>query len=480
MGERDCTRRQFLGAGAMGSFFVASGGLKHLWAGAGGPPSLQGGPKVRICVLFTGNTGATGRGWSLTDDEVATIKNHLAEVEKKLGNVEFVIGQARIPAETSELLKKAGKDAPVLAINLQIGGLLRATPPVLEQNRPMAVFSLPASGHDWMYPPRWARAGERVTLFATSDYGELERATRLLRVIPMLKQTRVLVFDPKRGTAPSRDPQKVKNCLGADIVPADQQRFDKMIDAVPENAVKEEADWWLDNAKKTIEPNRQGIIKAARVGLALIRLVEEEKVQGVAVGPCMSWRALPCLGFTRLRDRGIPASCEGDMDSLWTMLILGYAFNIPGFQGNQTFDTSKNLLWTAHCVGPTKMDGPDGPSAPYLLRTHSESGESVVPEVQYRVGQKITRAKFVNLYTMLVSTAEIVEVPDQSFRGCRTQIVTKVDNSAKMVRKWGGGVLEGDMMTLLHRVVFYGDHTDSMIHLGQLMGFEVVNEGVPA
>jgi hypothetical protein len=67
------------------------------------------------------------------------------------------------------------------------------------------------------------------------------------------------------------------------------------------------------------------------------------------------------------------------MDSLWTMMLFQHAFGIAGFQGNATFDTSKNAVWTAHCVGPLKMEGPDGESSPYLLRSHSEIGGGVVP-----------------------------------------------------------------------------------------------------
>jgi hypothetical protein len=32
-------------------------------------------------------------------------------------------------------------------------------------------------------------------------------------------------------------------------------------------------------------------------------------------------------------------------------------------------------------------------------------------------------------------------------------------------------------MTLLHRVVFYGDHMDSVYHLARLMDMKVVEEG---
>ena len=46
-----------------------------------------------------------------------------------------------------------------------------------------------------------------------------------------------------------------------------------------------------------------------------------------------------------------------------------------------------------------------------------------------------------------------------------------------MLANWGGGVLKGDMMTLLHRVVFYGDRLQSVRHLAVLMGLKVVEEG---
>ena len=111
------------------------------------------------------------------------------------------------------------------------------------------------------------------------------------------------------------------------------------------------------------------------------------------------------------------------------------------------------------------------------MRSHSEIGGSVVPEMQYRIGQEITRTKLVNLDTLLVSTGTIREVPEKSTRACRTQIVTEIGDANKMVRNWGGGVLEGDMMTLLHRVVFYGNHLQSARHMADLMGMTVVEEG---
>ena len=105
------------------------------------------------------------------------------------------------------------------------------------------------------------------------------------------------------------------------------------------------------------------------------------------------------------------------------------------------------------------------------------AGSGCVPEVQYRIGQTITRTKLINLDTILVSTGEIIDVPEKSVHGCRTQIVTQVRDAAKMAANWSSALQTEDAMTLLHRVVFYGDHMENVRHLANLMGMNVIEEG---
>jgi hypothetical protein len=53
-----------------------------------------------------------------------------------------------------------------------------------------------------------------------------------------------------------------------------------------------------------------------------------------------------------------------------------------------------------------------------------------------------------------------------------------VPDAQKMADNWGAGLLDGTgMMTLLHRVVFYGNHRGNVDHLAALMGVKVVEEG---
>jgi len=473
-----CTRRDFIGASTAGGLLLA--GASWLQASPAKPHLPRSNEKNNICVIFTGDPCPEDRDWGADARQVEAMKSRLAEAEKRLGNIKLVMGQSRNLQETAALLARSGPDAPVLLINVQNFALTRVVAPVLKSGRPMLVFSLPASGHDWMYAPRWRREGHPVALLASSDYDELERGLRLLRVVPMMKKTKILLFLPARGTASACSPEKVKQRLGAEVRVVQQSDFDEMLGAVDEKAVQNEAETWTKNAKQIFEPSEEDIKKAARVSIALERLVEEQQADGLAVGSCMGWltRGFPCLGFSRLRDRGIPAACEGDMDSLLTMLLFQYAMDRPGFQGNATFDTARNALWTAHCTAPLKMDGPDGDAAPYLLRGHSEvQGSGCVPEVRYRIGQVITRAKMINLDTFLVSTGEIIDVPEKSVHGCRTQIVTKVRDAAKMASNWSRALETEDAMTLLHRVVFYGDHMQTLRHLADLMDLKVVEEG---
>jgi len=450
----------------------------HAWASQSPPAQSRG--KSRICVVFTGTPAPEDRDWGADARQIEAMKTHLAKAEKELGNIELIIGQSNSAQQTAALLEKAGPAAPVLAINVRNFALTRVVKPVLDGAHPMVFFSLPASGHDWMYAPRWHSRGHRVTLLASSNYDELERALRMLRVIPMMKQTRILLFPPARGTAAARSPDQVKKRLGADVVAIEEKTFNETISAADDNAVRAEIDRWTRNAKEIIEPNKEDISKAARISIALQNLMKQERAQGLAVGTCMGWlsKGFPCLGFSRLRDNGIPAACEGDMDSLLTMLLFQYMIDRAGFQGNATFDTSRNALWTAHCTAALKMDGSKGAEAPYLLRGHSEVGGSgCVPEVQYRLGETVTRAKLINLDTILASTGKIIEVPERAVHGCRTQIVTEVRDAAKMAANWSSVLETEDAMTLLHRVVFYGDHMDNVYHLARLMGMKVVEEG---
>ena len=484
-----CTRRQFIGAGTVGGMALALGHLTAASDASSHPPLPD--SKIRICVIIAGKP--SGKSWALSEADLAPIMKRLTRAEKNLGNVEFVIGRASNAEQTTQVLDKAGPDAPVLAVSADIFGLSNfnrdnaVMPTIFKQGRPVAVFHMPViGGHDWCLVNPWRQEGHRITLFNSSDYNDLERAASLLRVIPLLRRSRVLASPPFKGTPESYTPEKVKQRLGVEMVAIADGRYDEVMAKVDDRAAKAMARRWLDEAEGIIEPNQEDVIKAARASLTLDQLIAENNIDGLCVGTCMGWlsRGFPCLGFSRLNDRGIPAACDGDMDCLLTMLIFQHALNRAGFLGNAGgVDTSRNAFHLSHCSAPLKMEGPAGPKAPYLLRRHAEVRGGAVTEVHYRIGQKITFTKLVHLDTLLMFTGRIIEVPrvpKGQERGCRTELVAEVDDADKLLANWGGGVLGDsakDYYASLHRVAYYGDHTQSIRHLAHLMGLKVVQEG---
>ena len=227
-----CNRRQFIGAGAVGGMALAVGHWPAASEASSPPPVPD--PKVRICVVIAGKPA--GRSWGLSEADLAPMMKRLSQAEKNLGNVELVIGQASTAEQTAQLLDKAGPDAPVLAISADIFGLSNfnsndaVMPTIFKQGRPAAVFHIPIiGGHDWCLVNPWREEGHRITLFNSSDYDELERAASLLRVIPLLRRSRVLVSPPFKGTPESYTSEKVKQRLGVEMVAIADGRYDEVM-----------------------------------------------------------------------------------------------------------------------------------------------------------------------------------------------------------------------------------------------------------
>jgi L-fucose isomerase-like protein len=183
-----------------------------------------------------------------------------------------------------------------------------------------------------------------------------------------------------------------------------------------------------------------------------------------------------CLTFSKLNDLGFVGACEGDMDSTLTMLMFSYAFGVPGFITDPVIDKAKNAIVHFHCTSATKMDGPAGPRLPFSIRTQTDSKGGVALEVINRLDQPVTCAKLVNLDTLLVTPGKIIET-STSPMACRTQFAQSVPDARRLFLNWGENVIHGGVMTLLHRVVFYGNHMDGVRDLGDLMGFKVIEEG---
>jgi len=470
----DLTRREFLGTAAAGGALLAS----QVAAGSASGADNAAWAKLPPAKIYLVYSGRTGDGYlTHPTEEIARFQKYFPELETKLGDVKFVGGDFVPPANLSDVAAKLkGADALLIVHLSAHEGESPSMGKLIDLGLPTALFTQPFSGHGWMYFPQWHKQGKKVVLLPTSDWGELEKVVGLLRAAAWMKHTRILAVGGPHGSPAACSAELVKKKLGADLVTIPNERVMAAMHAVPiKDAEAEAQDYWISKAREIVEPKRPEIIESARMFLGVKNIMTQEKAQAICSVHCMG-TPRGCLTFSKLNDLGLVGACEGDIDSTLTMLLFAYAFRVPGFISDPVIDTAKNAVVHFHCTSATKMDGPCGQRRPFRIRTQTDSRGGVALEVENRVGQAVTCAKLVNLDTMLMVTGKIIET-SRSPLACRTQFAQGVADARRLFLKWGADVIKGDVMTLLHRDVFYGDYMKPMQDLGDLMGFKVIEEG---
>jgi hypothetical protein len=200
--------------------------------------------------------------------------------------------------------------------------------------------------------------------------------------------------------------------------------------------VNERARRYLREAVRRVEPDENDVYESAKCYSVLKEIIRRENADAMMM-TCLPGlmhprkHVPPCMGFMDLRDEGIPAGCESDLDATLTMMLLQYLFDKPGFQHNPTSDTEKQLYFAAHCTSASKMSGPGSPREPYALRGHAEAGWGCVPQVLFTKGQEVTFGKFHSQPAppeMVIYSGTIAGCPpNPPAGGCRTNVQIKLD-----------------------------------------------------
>ncbi len=466
----DFTRRGFLTgvAGAIAGCAVESGATSGVRPEQSGIGAL---PATRIRKVYLAKPVPT---WPKPDLDVSAemrrIEERLAELAGLTPGIRLEGGELyRLPQDVPSSAAALGNPDGILVFNLT-STLSSHIDRLSATGLPTVLFSQPYSGHDWSSVPEMRNKGHKIICLATSDFEEISNACRLIRAAHMMKGTRILYVNTTPFDSPAS--ARIKERFGTEVVHAGPERVNAAYQAVEEGDARNDAHDWISGALRVQEPSEQDIVSSSRLYLALRRLMEEEHAQAITIN-CLGLfaqkrlPAYPCLAFCRMNDLGLVGVCEGDVDSTLTQLLFTYAFGIPGYVSDPVIDTSNNTVIHAHCVAATRMDGPAGARAPYIIRSHMEDNKGASLQVKMRVGQVITMAKLIHQDVMLISTGTIIDNPD-SDRGCRTKITTRVADAHKLLNGYEGG---------LHRVIFYGDRTRAVKDLAGLMQFTVKEEG---
>jgi len=473
-------RRRFIQLGAAGCAACMLCSKVPLFGAAGGGSVLVSPgcrrTKVKIAKIYVGTDKCHWPKPTLDlKKEVAFYETQFDKTKDQLTDVDFVVDELlKSPEQVGPLKDRLQKVDGILLIHLTIGtgGIINK---IVELGKPTMIFAAPYSGHEWVRfgGLRKEERGAKVECILSSDYSQLAAAIRPFRAIHHLREAKICNLSTRDRSDYSAS---MKDKFGTRIKQVELDRMLKLYESISDKTAGQECNDWMKKAEKVVEPDRNEIFRSCKLALAFEKLLDEEDATVMTVD-CYGTMyrklpAFPCVGFTRLNDMGLGGICESDLRCAMTHIIIQGLCGRPGFISDPTVDESKNSIILAHCLGTRKLDGPDGPMAPYKLRTIMERREGAVPQIEMRLGEKVTQALLVGTDKILYFTGDIIEAPVtlKDDRGCRTKIDVKVDGDIqKLWQNWSEG---------LHRQTCYGDITKDLARFCKFTEIEMINEAV--
>lgn len=235
---------------------------------------------------------------------------------------------------------------------------------------------------------------------------------------------------------------------GVETLDIDLQRLIDGIKAVSKDEALTVAQNIVKRSQDVVEPSCTDMLEAAKAYLAIKKICVEERLDAMTIR-CFdivnTCGTTSCLALALLNDEGIVAGCEGDIQTLMSMLLAKRLCGAEAFMANPSNLTDSTTM-LAHCTIPLNMcDG-------LTLRSHFESGigvaiQGVLPLTDYTIfkwgGPRLDR--------YFVTEAQAVETP-YSNHFCRTQITLNVDLRPYLLQHSIGN----------HHVIIKGRHKEKL------------------
>lgn len=164
-----------------------------------------------------------------------------------------------------------------------------------------------------------------------------------------------------------------------------------------------------------------GMPGAEAIYQRLKELVVKNNLQGVTLR-CFDLlttvKNTGCIALSKLNDEGIPASCEGDIPTLLTMMLCKKITGEPCFQVNPARIQANGEMLFAHCTLPLKM------TEKHEYTTHFESGIGVAIHGDLPTGDYTLVKMSGDMQRLLAVDVELERCQFEA-NLCRTQVWIK-------------------------------------------------------
>jgi hypothetical protein len=464
-------RRDFMATVGLSALAAQSGlmGLTTSVLADGPAPGAK--PRVRVVFLRPKIDrywmGWPGASYDIAAREADYVKT-MRDACEKLGVDLQVDAEPLAELPAVDALVEQCKRSPPDGVVLVVGGLHPNYWPHAQRfldkrgEIPTIVFSPMGTSFTAHLQP--SRKATRCFVAATQDYGWLATGIRMLRTIWDMKTTRLCIINGNKTVDQKLD------VIGTTLHTIPLERWTEELAKLEVTAeVKALAAEFSKTAQKTVEPNAEDVLNSAKNYFVAKRIMAAENCQGISLNclgligtrkiPCT-----PCMAWLKLNDEGTPGICECDWNAGISLRLCALLTGQPGFMQDPAPNTVNGTLMGAHCSSPTRLRGFDQPAVPLVLRSHSESGLGVSPQVLWPVGEPVTVMKFVGPKQIIVGTGRVVaNIDTPPSGGCRTSVELAMDN-----------IPDSRDCKGFHQLIILGKHDRLFSAYGQLAGIEVV------
>lgn len=218
-----------------------------------------------------------------------------------------------------------------------------------------------------------------------------------------------------------------KRRWGVKYVDISLDRVYKIFDKITDDEVGEACAEFAGKALACKEGSPDDILKAMKLYKAIKQVCVEENLKAVTVS-CFKLiektGTTGCLALSLLNDEGIIAGCEGDLQSVFTLLAVKNLTGITGFMANPSMiNAFSNEIVLGHCtIGIDQTNQ-------YIIRSHFETDMGIAIQGLLPIGEvTLVKCGGESLDEYYVSSGFLTE--NTSYLDlCRTQVRVRLDSS---------------------------------------------------
>ena len=285
--------------------------------------------------------------------------------------------------------------------------------------------------------------------------------------ISRLKGKRVGVIGKPSGwlIASNVDYAAMRNRWGVEMVDVPLDEVVKGYEAIPDSEVQDITDEFINKAVGMKEPSRDEVVKAMRLYRSVKGIVERYRLNAFTLN-CFdlipTTHTTGCVALALLNQEGIPAGCEGDEQTLLTMLVVQAVTGEMTFMANPSkiLDNAAHEMVFAHCtIAPAMTDR-------YIVRDHYESLSGVAVEGIFDpMEMTIIKCGGAAMERYFISKAQLLECTTNP-NMCRTQLHLRLDESLDYFLERSIGN---------HHVIVRGNHVEKLTTILRMLGAQITS-----